>query len=70
MVSIKVVMITATGLLGAVNAIPAPIAESDVDYVNALVPGEGLPSPKKLGLTNKGLTKPIPNGISKRDNVL
>ncbi|KAK6343022.1 hypothetical protein TWF718_008400 [Orbilia javanica] len=70
MVSIKVILISALGLLGAVNAIPAPIPEPEIDYVNALIPGEGLPSPKELGLTNEDLTKPLPNGFSKRDNVL
>ncbi|KAK6532775.1 hypothetical protein TWF281_006951 [Arthrobotrys megalospora] len=70
MVSIKVALISALGFIGAVNAIPAPIAQPEVDYVNALVPGEGLPTPAELGLTNEDLMKPMPNGISERDNVL
>ncbi|EPS44143.1 hypothetical protein H072_1890 [Dactylellina haptotyla CBS 200.50] len=76
MVSVKYALL-AFGLLGAAaNAAPAP----EVDYVSALIPGEGLPSPKELGMTNADLTKPIPEddlpldgrhslpaGISERD---
>ncbi|KAK6335874.1 hypothetical protein TWF730_003248 [Orbilia blumenaviensis] len=63
MVAIKVALVYALTLFGVINAMPSPMAEPEVDYVNALVPGEGLPSPQELGLTNEDLTKPIPNGI-------
>ncbi|EPS38560.1 hypothetical protein H072_7711 [Dactylellina haptotyla CBS 200.50] len=52
MVAIKYALLTFS-LLGAAAAAPA----SEVDYVSALVPGEGLPSPKELGLTNVFLQK-------------
>ncbi|KAF3906026.1 hypothetical protein ABW21_db0205572 [Orbilia brochopaga] len=73
MVSAKVV-ISVLCLAGTAFAAPAPISEAEIDYVNILIPGEGLPTPTELGLTNADLTKPIPHGlqpsygISARDN--
>ncbi|KAK6505730.1 hypothetical protein TWF481_007622 [Arthrobotrys musiformis] len=69
MVSIKAAFPLILVVLGAVAAVPTPNPELDIDYVNALIPGEDLPSPKELGLTNEDLMKPIPNGISKRGYI-
>ncbi|KAK6340539.1 hypothetical protein TWF696_008865 [Orbilia brochopaga] len=75
MVSAKIAVISALCLVGTAFAAPAPIPATEIDYVNILIPGPGLPTPQELGLTNEDLTRPIPhdfpsNGISARDNVL
>ncbi|KAJ6262617.1 hypothetical protein Dda_3429 [Drechslerella dactyloides] len=75
MVAVKVAVVSALCLGGTVYAAPATVP-AEVDYLSILIPGEGLPTPQELGLTNEDLTKPIPsdflpsNGISERDNVL
>ncbi|EPS37496.1 hypothetical protein H072_8761 [Dactylellina haptotyla CBS 200.50] len=68
MVSVKIVLISATSLVGAVSAVPV---QKEIDYLSILIPGEGLPTPQELGLTNKDLNKPMPRCmLPSNDNVL